>query len=99
VEVVRLQVTKPIAKATDESLKAAFNSSSGVSGMRKVSYGRSTGEVALHSWDTLRADSIVPGCALLESASSTYFVPDGWSLQIDQFGNAHVTRNLGRWKS
>jgi N-methylhydantoinase A len=96
VEVVRMQVTKPIAKTSGRSLKTAVNSAKRVSGTRKVSYGSSTGEAALYSWDTLQANNLVPGCALLESASSTYFVPDGWDLQIDQFGNAHVTRNVGR---
>ena len=30
--------------------------------------------------------------AVLEGVNSTYFVPEGWTLEMDQFGNAKATR-------
>src|SRR5262249_8514519 len=94
IEVVRMHVTKPIAKTTSRRPMPARESSKGTCGPRKACYGSITGEAAVYEWDTLQPGSVVRGCAVLESASSTYFVPDGWSLQIDQFGNAHARRKV-----
>jgi len=29
---------------------------------------------------------------VLEAENSTYFVPEGWTLLLDQYGNAKLTR-------
>jgi hypothetical protein len=34
----------------------------------------------------------VRGCAILEAQNSTSFVPEGWTLQIDAYGNAQLKR-------
>ncbi|HYL85318.1 MAG TPA: hydantoinase/oxoprolinase family protein [Candidatus Angelobacter sp.] len=61
-------------------------------GMRKVAWGSSTGEAQLYRWEALQPGNRVSGCAVLEGANSTYFVPEGWTLRIDEYGNAKVNR-------
>ena len=61
-------------------------------GKRKVTYGSSAGEANLYKWEALQPGNKVQGCSILESQNSTYFVSEGWTLQIDQYGNAQVTR-------
>jgi hypothetical protein len=34
----------------------------------------------------------VEGCAILESVNTTYFVPEGWTLALDGYGNATLNR-------
>jgi hypothetical protein len=34
----------------------------------------------------------VDGCAVLEGANSTYFVPEGWILEMDAYGNGKLRR-------
>jgi hypothetical protein len=41
----------------------------------------------------------VEGCAILEAENSTYLLPEGWSLQIDPYGNARVTHATAASKS
>jgi len=40
----------------------------------------------------LQPGNRVEGCAVLEGANSTYFVPEGWTLLMDHYGNAKLTR-------
>jgi hypothetical protein len=35
----------------------------------------------------------VEGCAVLEGVHSTYFVPEGWVLEMDRHGNAKSVRH------
>ena len=65
-------------------------------GKRAVAYGSSSGEAKLYKWESLRPGNKLQGCSLIESANSTYFVPEGWSLAIDQYGNAQVRHAFGR---
>ena len=94
-EVVRLQVRKPISKpALLERLSIAENASDPLLGQRGVSYGSSNDTANIYKWELLQADVIVRGPALLQSENSTYFVPEGWSLRLDSFRNARL-----RWES
>jgi hypothetical protein len=34
----------------------------------------------------------VTGCAILEGANTTYLVPEGWTLEMDGYGNAWIER-------
>jgi N-methylhydantoinase A/oxoprolinase/acetone carboxylase beta subunit len=86
---IKKAISKPAAKLRElgpEASDAAF------SGKRAVAYGGSSGEAMLYKWESLRPGNKLQGRALVESANSTYFVPEGWSLAIDQFGNAQVRR-------
>jgi N-methylhydantoinase A/oxoprolinase/acetone carboxylase beta subunit len=61
--------------------------------MRKVAWGSSNGEAQLYRWEALQPGNCVVGCAVLEGANSTYFVPEGWTLVVDGFGNAKLARS------
>lgn len=98
IELVRLRVKKAIAKRSivppgrEESQSAAL-------GKRKVAYGSGSGEAHLYKWESVRPGKPIAGCAVLESTNSTYFVPEGWSLEIDSHGNARLSRTVGTSKS
>jgi len=32
------------------------------------------------------------GCAVLEGVNTTYFIPDGWMMFIDSYGNGSLNR-------
>jgi len=64
-------------------------------GKRNVAYGSRSGEAKLYKWESLRPGNKVQGCSVLEAENGTYFVPEGWSLVMDQHGNAQVTRAAG----
>ena len=60
-------------------------------GTRKVLWGSSKGEARIYDWDALQPGNRVEGCAILEDANTTYFVPEGWRMEMDRFGNAALT--------
>jgi N-methylhydantoinase A/oxoprolinase/acetone carboxylase beta subunit len=97
VEVVRLRIKKPISRPATSVTELGPETPDGAYlGKRAVAYGSASGEAALYKWEALRPGNKVQGCSLIESAHSTYFVPDGWSLTMDQYGNAQVRRAVGR---
>ena len=61
-------------------------------GTRKVLWGSSKGEARIYDWEALQPGNRVEGCAILEDANTTYFVPKGWTMEMDRFGNATLTR-------
>jgi N-methylhydantoinase A len=50
------------------------------------------GEAAVLTWEHLRPGATAIGPAVLESETNTCTIPEGWSLQIDGFGNALLKR-------
>ena len=96
-ELVRMRVTKPIAKpALTLKERGSEDASAASIGQRKVSYGGSRGDASLYKWEALQPGNKVQGCSILEADNSTYFVPEGWTLGIDQYGNAQLTRGSSR---
>jgi N-methylhydantoinase A len=94
IEVVRMRVKKAISKPVVAPIEISPPDPSGaLLGKRPVAYGSSTGEAKLYKWESLRPGNKLQGCSLIESATSTYFVTEGWSLEMDQYGNARVTRS------
>ena len=57
---------------------------------RAVAYG-SQGRAKVYKWESLKPGNKLQGCSILEAQNSTYFVPEGWNLEIDQYGNAQLT--------
>jgi N-methylhydantoinase A/oxoprolinase/acetone carboxylase beta subunit len=76
-----------------EKAMQGTDSSHAIKGNRKVAWGSSRGETQLYHWELLQPGNRVEGCAVLEGANSTYFVPEGWTLVMDTYGNAKVTRS------
>jgi N-methylhydantoinase A/oxoprolinase/acetone carboxylase beta subunit len=93
VEVVRVRIKKAISRpsASLSELGPEVPDAACV-GKRAVTYGSSVGEAALYKWESLRPGKRLRGCSLIESANGTYFLPEGWSLAMDQYGNAKVRR-------
>lgn len=93
IEVARLQVKKPVPKHTfsKRPLRGA-DSAHARKGVRQVAWGSKSGEARLYQWESLKPGNCVEGCAILEGVHSTYFVPEGWLLEMDPYGDAVVRR-------
>lgn len=93
VELLRVQIKKAIPKPSlvEKPLQGA-DASHALKGKRKVAWGSKDGEALLYTWEALQPGNSLEGCAILEGASSTFFVPQDWKLTMDRFGNAQVIR-------
>jgi N-methylhydantoinase A/oxoprolinase/acetone carboxylase beta subunit len=93
IELLRVQIRKAMPKpALVERALQGADSTHAIKGIRNVAWGSSKGEARLYDWELLQPGNSVEGCAVLEGANSTYFVPEGWKLVIDQFGNAKLNK-------
>jgi len=92
-ELVRVQIRKsmPRPALVEHPLRGA-DPSHAIKGRREVAWGSSKGEAQLYHWESLQPGNRVVGCAVLEGANGTYFVPEGWTLVVDRFGNAKLNR-------
>jgi N-methylhydantoinase A/oxoprolinase/acetone carboxylase beta subunit len=92
-ELVRMRVKKTIGKPVlSPQLAGPEDPRAALIGERRVAYGSASGKAKLYKWQSLCPGNKVGGCCVLESDNSTYFIPDGWTLQMDVYGNACVTR-------
>jgi len=93
VDLLRVQIKKAMPKPSlaERPLQGA-DSSHASKGKRQVAWGSAKGEAQLYRWEDLQPGNRVEGCAVLEGANSTYFVPEGWTLLMDHYGNAKLTR-------
>lgn len=97
IELLRVRVRNPVPKpALLETEVRERDASRAVKGTRKVCWGSATGEAVVYNWDALAPGHCLEGSAVLEGATSTYFVPEGWELAMDRFGNARVTKRGGK---
>jgi len=93
IELLRVQILKRMPKP--EFHRRQFqgtDSSHALNGRRRILWGSTKEEVPIYRWEELLPGNQVQGGAVLEGANSTYLVPDGWTLEMDQFGNAKATR-------
>ena len=58
----------------------------------KGSLGQPHGEAQVYRWESLQPGNRVAGCAILEGVNTTYFVPEGWTMVVDRFGNGALTK-------
>jgi N-methylhydantoinase A/oxoprolinase/acetone carboxylase beta subunit len=92
-ELLRVRVKKPMPKPRLAARKLAGPEASHARiGTRKILWGSRAGEAQIYRWEQLQPGNRVPGCAILESVNTTYFVPEGWTLALDEFGNALINR-------
>jgi N-methylhydantoinase A/acetophenone carboxylase len=94
-ELVRVRVKKAISRPAIGRAVAAKDSAATAAGTRRVAYGSEDGKADLYKWESLQPGQQVQGCAILEAQNSTYFVPEGWTLQMDAHGNAQVKSEAG----
>ena len=92
-EMLRVRVKKgmPKARLVGRALQGADASQAQI-GTRKVWWGSRAGEARVYRWESLHPGNRVAGCAVLEGVNTTYFLPDGWTMTIDPYGNGKMTR-------
>lgn len=92
-ELLRVRVKKTMPKTRfEKSLLEKPDASPARTGSRKVLWGSRNGEARIYHWELLKPGNRVDGCAILESVNTTYFVPEGWTLVLDGYGNASLNR-------
>jgi N-methylhydantoinase A/oxoprolinase/acetone carboxylase beta subunit len=92
-DLLRLRVKKPMPKPrlTAQPLAPADSSHARV-WKRPVSWGSRSGEADIYRWESLRPGNRVEGCAILEGLNTTYFIPSGWVMALDAYGNGKLSR-------
>jgi len=88
---VRAKKAMPKARLMGRALQGADASHARI-GTRNVSWGSRAGEAQVYRWESLRPGNQVAGCAVLEGVNTTYFIPDGWTMTIDPYGNGKMMR-------
>jgi acetophenone carboxylase len=61
-------------------------------GRREVVWGSESHKARVYRWELLEPGNLVEGCAVVEGINTTYLVPRGWTMVIDQYGNARLSR-------
>ena len=94
IDLVRLRVKKEMAKPRlTKRPSQGGDPSAARLGKRPVFWGSRNGQADIYRWESLGPGHRVHGCAVLEGESTTYFIPEGWTMTIDGYGNAQLTRN------
>jgi len=92
-DLFRLRVRKEMSKPRLVERESEGPDSSHVRvGKRPVFWGSRGGEAQIYRWESLRPGNRVQGCAVLEGLNTTYFVPEGWVLVVDGYGNGKLSR-------
>ncbi|MGH9746459.1 MAG: hydantoinase/oxoprolinase family protein [Candidatus Acidiferrales bacterium] len=92
-ELMRVRVKKAMPKPNlaGRDLQSP-DSSQARTGARKILWGSRSGEANVYRWESLAPGNRVEGPAVLEGLTTTYFVPEAWTMTIDRFGNGALTR-------
>jgi acetophenone carboxylase len=92
-EMLRVRVKKAMRKArlVDRALQSADASHARI-GTRTISWGSRASEAQVYRWESLHPGNRVAGCAVLEGVNTTYLIPDGWAMTIDQYSNGKMAR-------
>ena len=96
-DLVRVRVRKPVPRPqlTGRPLQASA-ASHARTGTRHVAWGSRDGQAQVYRWESLQPGNAVAGPALLEGLDTTYFLPEGWQMAVDRFGNGAVNRQSGK---
>jgi len=92
-EMLRVRAKKAMRKArlVDRAFQGADASHARI-GARTISWGSRASEAQVYRWESLHPGNRVAGCAVLEGVNTTYFIPDGWAMTIDQYSNGKMAR-------
>lgn len=96
-ELIRVRAKKAMSKPrlVERPLQRP-DSSHARTGTRQVFWGSSRGEAQIYCWESLQPGNRVEGCAVLEGVNTTYFIPEGWVMVVDCFGNGALSRRSKR---
>jgi N-methylhydantoinase A/oxoprolinase/acetone carboxylase beta subunit len=90
---MRVRVRKAMLKPRlAERAMRESNSSQAIAGTRKVSWGSRGGVAQIYRAEALQPGDRVEGCAVLEGVNTTSFLPDGWQMLVDRYGNSALSR-------
>jgi len=93
IELLRLKVSKQIPKpALKEESRRGENAKDALIGSRPLAAGRAANEARVYKWEAASPGNAIKGPAILESDHTTYFVPEGWTLTVDQYRNGVIHR-------
>ena len=93
-ELLRVRAKKPMSKPHFvERARSTSDPTHARVGTRKIAWGSRTGEAQIYRWESLQPGNRIAGCAVIEGENTTYLVPDGWTLEVDGFGNASLARS------
>jgi N-methylhydantoinase A/oxoprolinase/acetone carboxylase beta subunit len=93
VELIRLQLRKPMPKLKlPKPQHSGADVSAALKGTRSVAWGSQTGSAQIYRWESLQPGQRIDGCAVLEGTNSTHFVPEGWTIDMDEYGHAKLHR-------
>jgi N-methylhydantoinase A len=94
IDLIRVRIRKPMPKLNLPNLPmAGTDASSALKGNRRVTWRGEPSSARVYRWEALKPGNHIEGCTLLEGANSTYFVPEGWVLEMDCYGNAKLNRH------
>jgi N-methylhydantoinase A len=92
-ELIRLRVQKSVStpRFAERPPQGADASAARIS-TRPITWLNTSGDCPVYRWESLQPGNRVEGPAVLEGANSTYFLPEGWGMQMDGWGNGSVRR-------
>ena len=92
-ELMRVRVKKPMSKphVAERSLKSE-DAAHARTGARRILWGSSSGDAQIYRWEALEPGNRFEGPAILEGINTNYFVPEGWTMFVDRFGNGALTK-------
>jgi N-methylhydantoinase A len=92
-ELIRLRVQKSVStpRFAERPLQAVDPSAARIS-TRPVTWLDASGDCPVYRWESLQPGNRIEGPAVLEGVNSTYFLPEGWGMLMDGWGNGSVRR-------
>ncbi|MDE3136553.1 MAG: hydantoinase/oxoprolinase family protein [Acidobacteriota bacterium] len=92
-ELIRLRVQKSVStpRFAERSSQGADASAARIS-TRPITWLNTSGDCLVYRWESLQPGNRVEGPAVLEGVNSTYFLPEGWGMLMDGWGNGSVRR-------
>lgn len=92
-DLARLRVKKLIDKPAPAGKPLQPpDSSHALNGRREVIWSGHSHRVRVYRWELLQPGNQVEGFAVVEGINTTYLVPRGWTMVIDRYGNARLSR-------
>ena len=92
-DLIRLRVQKSVStpRFAERSLQGSDPAAALIS-TRPLTWINGSGDTPVYRWESLQPGNRVEGPAVLEGVNSTYFLPEGWGMLMDGWGNGSVRR-------
>ena len=92
-ELIRLRVEKSVStpRFSERPSQGADPAAARIS-TRPITWINDSGDCPVYRWESLQPGNQVEGPAVLEGVNSTCFLPEGWGMTMDGWGNGSVRR-------